>query len=311
MPLPTAAPTATLVPYSYAPATPTLEPITPTPTSVPLLGPMPPDATGNDMVLMQYTKSGTNGQTLVYSQELGMWMELHSPPEGIFLIDQRIAFYSTPHDLIPVIVEADPALNWKENLVRVDQSAFYPTDRLKLVSFSSTIQIELALQFGIDLHQKNTYQDVANLMVNINRGIQTIQFRAPGDSQTYTWILNKGVRVWLVKDGFFDQKKDASIYTLTNGDKLKIFAQDGTLEYIVSTTSLGEKLQQDGVLAKVLAPMFEVLLSTNGKLPAKINSYYDLNYHKKVAGDLSDMAGPTTIGNDAVSVPGFIVLVGR
>ena len=311
MPLPTAAPTATLVPYSYAPATPTPAPITPTPTSVPLLGPMPPDATGNDMVLMQYTKKDANGATLVYSQELGMWMELHSPPEGIFLIDQRIAFYSTPHDLIPVIVEADPALNWKENLVRVDQSAFYPTDRLKLVSFSSTIQIELAMKAGIDLQQKNTYQDVANLMENIKRGTQTIQFRVPGDSQTYTWILNKGVRVWLVKDGFLDPKADASVYTLNNGDQLKIFAKDGVLEYIVSTTSLGEKLQQDGVLAKVLAPTFEVLLSANGKLPTKINSYYDLNYHKKVAGDLADMAGPTIVGNTPVPVSGFIVLVGR
>ncbi len=308
--LPTAAPTATLVPYAYSPPTLTPQPITPTPTSVPSLGPMPPDATGNDPVLMQYTKQA-NGQTLVYSQELGMWMELHSPAEGIFLIDQHIAFYTTPHDLIPVIVEVDPALNWKENLVRVDQSAFYPTDRLKLVSFSSVVQIELALQASIDLHQKNTYQDVATLMENINRESQSIQFNLPGDSQTYTWILNKGVRVWLVKDGFLDSKADTSIYSLNNGDKLKIFAKDGVLQYIVSTTGLAEKLQQDGILAKVLAPMFEVILSTNGMLPAKINSYYDLHYHGKVAGDLSDMAGPTTIGNEATPAPGFIVLVGR
>lgn len=310
-PFPTAMPTQTLVPFKFAPATPTLEPITPTSTSAPSFGPMPADATGNDMLLMQYTKVGSNDNALVYSQELGMWMELHSPPGGIFLIDQNIAFYETPHDLIPVIVEVDPALNWKENLIRVDQSAFYPTDRLKLVSFSSMIQIELALQAGIDLHQKNSYQDVTTLMGNINRGAQSIQFRVPGDSQTYTWVLNKGVRVWLLKDGFLDSETDVSVYSLDNGDKLKIFTKDGVLEYIVSTKSLGEKLQQDGALAKVLAPMFEVILSTNGGLPAKINSYYDLHYHGMVAGDLSDMAGLTTIGNEAKPAPGFIVLVGR
>ncbi len=273
------------------------------------MGPMPSDATGNDTLLMQYTKTGANGKTLVYSQELGVWMELHSPPGGIFLIDRNIAFFEVPRNLIPLIVEADPALNWNQNLIHTDLSSFYPTDRLRLVSFSSMLEIELALRFGIDLHQKNTYQDVTTLMESINRGIQSIQFRVPNDSQAYTWILNKGVRVWLVKDGFLDPKSDDSIYTLDNGDKLKIFAKGGVLEYIVSTTSLDQKLQQDGILAKILAPMFEVILSANGKLPPKINSYYDLHYKKRIAGNLSDMAGPTTAGG--VSVPGFIVLVGR
>ena len=308
-PVSTAAPTPTLVPFTYAPATPTLEPITPTATSVPLLGPMPADATGSDLLLMQYTKQGANGKTLVYSQELDMWMELHSPPSGIFLIDHRIAFYETPHDLIPVIVEVDPALDWKGNLIHVDQSNIYSTDRLRLVSFPSIVEIELALQSGIDLHQKNSSQEVTALMENINRGYQTVQFRAPGDSQEYTWILNKGVRVWLVKDNYFDKKADASVYALDNGDKVKIFAKDGVLEYIVSVTILDQKLQQDGILAKILAPMFEVILSVNGNLPAKINSYYDLTYKRKTAGDLSDMAGLTTVGS--ASVPGFIVSVGR
>ncbi len=272
---------------------------------------MPSDATGSDMLLMQYTKTGANGETLVYSQELGLWMELHSPPGGIFLVDHNTAFYEAPRDLIPLIVEADPALSWNQNLIHTDLSSFYPTDRLRLVSFSSSLEIELASRFGIDLHQKNTYQDVTALMENINRGIQSIQFRVPNDSQEYTWTLNKGVRVWLVKDGFLDPRADASIYALNNGDKVEIFAKDGVLEYIVSTASLGQKLQLDGILAKILAPMFEVILSTNGMLPTKIKSYYDLHYHEKVAGDLSDMAGPTMIGNEATLVPGFIVLVGR
>ncbi len=263
------------------------------------------------MLLMQYTKTNADGGTLVYSQELGMWMELHSPPEGIFLIDHSIAFYSTPGglDLLPLIVETDPALNWNQNLIHTDLSSFYPTDRLRLVSFSSMLEIELALHFGIDLNQKNSYQAVTALLENINQGNQIIQFQAPGDSQTYTWTLNKGVRVWLVKDRFLDPAADASIYTLTNGDKVKIFAKDGTLEYIVSTTNVNSRLQQDGILAKILAPMFTVILSTNGKLPPKINSYYDLQYKKKIAGNLSDMAGPATVGGE--SVPGFMVLVGR
>lgn len=284
------------------------KPITPTATLVPFFGPRPADATGYDMLMRQYTKKTGNGETLLYSPKLSMWMELHSPPTGIFLIDHRIAFYQTPHDLLPLIVEADPALGWKQNLIHVDQSNIYTTPRLRLVSFSSTVETVLASQSDINLHQKDALREVNTLLDDIQRGSKSIQFRVPNDPREYTWIPTKGVKVWLVKDNILDPE-DAAIYVLDNGDRVKIFAEDGVLQYIVGISSLNPGLQQDGLLAKILSPMFEVLLSARGKLPTKINNYYDRDHKFRSPGELSDMARPAII--DGTQTPGFILSVKR
>ncbi len=238
-----------------------------------------------------------------------MWMELHSPPNGIDLIDQRIAFYKPPHDLIPMIIEVDPALDWKKNLVHVDQSSVYFTDRLRLVSFPSVVEIELAMQFGIDLQQRDANYYVTSLLDKLDREEKSVQFHVPGDPNEYSWFPKRGIRVWLVEGGILEQKKYSPIYVLDNGDEVKIFEKGGVLEYIISTASLGPGLQHDGILTKILGPMFEVLLSARGQLPSKIDSFYSQNFGRKSPGVLSDMAGPAIVGG--VDVPGFILLVGR
>lgn len=238
-----------------------------------------------------------------------MWMELHSPPNGIYLIDQRIAFYKPPHDLIPLVIEADPAFNWENNLVHVDQSNVYWTDRLRLVSFSSIVEIELAIQFGIDLKQKDAYYYVTTLMDDIDREQRSVQFKVPGDPVEYSWLPKRGIRVWLVRDGILEQNDYKPIYVLDDGDKVKIFEKEGVLECIISTAGLDQDLQHNGILAKILGPMFEVLLSEKGQLPSTISDFYDPNHRGDSPGDLSDLAGPAIV--DGTTVPGFILLVGR
>ncbi len=306
---PTPTPTETVVPATPTRIPPTSIPILPTPTLLPLFGPVPKDATGTDTVLMQYTKKSADGETLDYFQELGMWMELHSPPNGFPLIDSNIAFYPTAHDLIPVIVEADPALLWDANLLHVDQSNIYWSDRLRLASFSTLMQIELARQAGINLQKKDTQFTISALMDSIYKGTRTIPFRVPGDSTSYAWLPNKGIRVWLVKDSVLDPTQDNSIYLMENGDRLKIFEKQGVLEYIVGTSTLGQNLQKDGILARLLGPMFELLLAPKGKLPPEINSFYGADPKERSPGTLSDMAGESTA--EGTKVPGYIITMGR
>ncbi len=309
-PTPTATPTQTKIPATATRALPTPTPtIPPTPTLLPLFGPVPQDATGSDTVLMQYTKAGPDGETLDYSQELGMWMELHSPPNGIQLIDRNIAFYPTDHDLIPMVVEIDPALKWSQNLIHVDPSDIYWSDRLKLDSFSTLMELELARQAGIDLRQRDTQFYVSALMENIFKETYTIPFQVPGDPQSYNWIPVRGIRVWLVKTGALDQAGDAPIYRMRNGDELKIFEKQGVLEYVISTSSLDQGMQPDGILAKILGPMFEVLFAAKGKLPLNIDSFYGINPKERSPGTLSDMAGKVTVGGN--NVPGYILAVGE
>lgn len=211
--------------------------------------------------------------------------------------------------MIPLIIEADPSLDWKKNLVHVDQSNTYFTDRLRLVSFSTIVEIELANHLGIDLQHEDASSNITFLLDKFDQEKEFIPFQIPGDLQYYSWFPDRGIRVWLVQDGFFDQKNFNPTYVLDNGTKIVILEKRGVLEYIVSTSRIGLDMQHNGILTLILGPMFELLQSPNGQLRSNISSFYTSIFERKSPGYLSDMAGPTTV--NGVGVPGFFLLVGR
>ncbi len=236
-----------------------------------------------------------------------MWVELHTTPPGIYLIDRRTAFYPTPVDLIPVVVEVDPSLAWRKDLFHADQSDYYTTDRLKMTSFPTLMQIRLAGRFGLDFHQRDVSPEVSALLKNINLGMTVIHFSVPGDPLQYTWVLNKGIRVIFVNTGVLDSGQDQTIYT-TDGMNWRVFEQDGTLIYIITTSNLDQMKESDLVIP-LLAPMFEVLLSRNGRLPAEIPIFYDGDPTKVNAALYALQAGPVEVKNGHTE--SYFYLVGR